>query len=43
MSVQSEAKPDQAVSMTGVIPYIHVEGAMEAVKFYEKAFGAREL
>jgi PhnB protein len=27
----------------GVLPYIQVEGAAEAVAFYEKAFGATEL
>jgi PhnB protein len=43
MTVQSEVKPDETVSMKGVIPYIQVVGAMEAVKFYERAFGAREL
>jgi PhnB protein len=43
MTVQTEVKNDQALSMQGVIPYIHVEGAIEAVKFYERALGAREL
>jgi PhnB protein len=43
MTLQNEVKPEQALSRKGVIPYIHVEGAMEAVKFYERAFGAREL
>jgi PhnB protein len=43
MTAQTDVKPEQAVSMKGVIPYIQVEGAMEAVKFYERAFGAREL
>jgi hypothetical protein len=43
MNAQTDVKPDQSVSMKGVIPYIQVEGAMEAVKFYERAFGAREL
>ena len=43
MSTQTDAKPETAVSMKGVLPYIQVEGAMEAVKFYERAFGAREL
>ena len=43
MTVQTDVKPQQTVSMKGVVPYIQVEGAMEAVKFYERAFGAREL
>jgi len=43
MNAQTDVKSEQAVSMKGVIPYIQVEGAMEAVKFYERAFGAREL
>ncbi|HZZ90640.1 MAG TPA: VOC family protein [Caulobacteraceae bacterium] len=42
MNAQTDAKPE-TVSMKGVIPYIQVEGAIEAVKFYERAFGAREL
>jgi uncharacterized glyoxalase superfamily protein PhnB len=29
--------------MKGVIPYINVEGAIEALAFYEKAFAAKEL
>src|ERR1700761_9207563 len=33
----------QTTRPKGVLPYIHVEGAIEAVKFYEKAFGAKEL
>ncbi len=29
--------------MSGVIPYINVEGASEASAFYQKAFGAKEM
>lgn len=30
-------------NLTGVIPYINVEGAAEAMEFYKRAFGAEEL
>ena len=29
--------------VTGVVPYLNVEGAAEASAFYQKAFGAEEL
>ena len=29
--------------LRGVIPYFHVEGANDAVKLYERAFGAKEI
>ena len=38
MTTKTVTKP-----MPGVIPYIQVVGAIEAVKFYERAFGAVEL
>jgi len=38
MTTKTVTKP-----MSGVIPYIQVVGAIEAVKFYERAFGAVEL
>lgn len=36
---------DQTIDpvMKGVIPYINVEGAIDALAFYEKAFAAKEL
>jgi len=43
MTVQTELKPTQNTAMRGVIAYIQVVGAAEAVAFYERAFGAREL
>jgi PhnB protein len=33
----------QDQNLTGVIPYINVEGAAAALEFYQKAFGAKEL
>jgi PhnB protein len=29
--------------LRGVIPYFHVENANDAVKLYERAFGAKEV
>ena len=43
MSDQTDTKHTTTAPMKGVLPYIHVEGAIEAVKFYERAFGAKEL
>jgi PhnB protein len=40
------AMTDQTVrtpALTGVVPYINVEGASEASAFYQKAFGAKEI
>lgn len=31
------------VKLTGVVPYINIDGASEASAFYQKAFGAEEL
>ena len=42
MTVQTELKPSQDAATRGVIPYIQVEGAAEAVAFYKRAFGAHE-
>ena len=42
MTVQTELKPNQDAATRGVIPYIQVEGAAEAVAFYKRAFGAHE-
>jgi PhnB protein len=42
MAVQTELKPSQDAATRGVIPYIQVVGAIEAVAFYKRAFGAIE-
>ncbi|HUZ14214.1 MAG TPA: glyoxalase/bleomycin resistance/extradiol dioxygenase family protein [Caulobacteraceae bacterium] len=42
MAVQTKAAPTQDALTRGVIPYIQVEGASDAVAFYQRAFGARE-
>ncbi|MGH6955527.1 MAG: VOC family protein [Caulobacteraceae bacterium] len=41
MAVKTEPKLNQDAATRGVIPYIQVEGATEAVAFYERAFGAK--
>ena len=42
MSNVAEAQtPTKAETKGGVIPYLNVDGAAAAAKFYEKAFGAR--
>lgn len=38
----AHAAPD-GTRMSGVIPYVNVEGASEAAAFYQKAFGAKEV
>ncbi len=43
MSVQTDLKPNPDAKTRGVIPYLQVVGAMEAVTFYERAFGAKEI
>ncbi len=42
MTVQAQTKPTQQSAMRGVIPYIQVVGASEAVAFYKRAFAAKE-
>ena len=42
MTVQTETKTRQDAVTLGVIPYIQVVGANEAVDFYKRAFGAKE-
>jgi PhnB protein len=42
MTEQVDTRSHTAL-MKGVIPYVQVEGAIEAVKFYERAFGAKEF
>lgn len=34
---------DQDKNFSGVIPYINVDGASDAIAFYQRAFGAEEL
>lgn len=34
---------DQTPAMKGVIPYLNVRGAAEAIAFYKRAFGATEF
>lgn len=34
---------DQTPAMKGVIPYLNVNGAAEAIAFYKRAFGATEF
>jgi uncharacterized glyoxalase superfamily protein PhnB len=43
MSAETESKPTNAAALRGVIPYIQVTGAADAVEFYKQAFGAMEL
>jgi PhnB protein len=43
MTDLAELKPTRNAAMRGVIPYIQVVGAIEAVAFYTRAFGAQEL
>lgn len=43
MSVQAEPKPNTDSLTRGVIPYVQVEGAAEAIELYKRAFGAREI
>lgn len=41
MSASAETKPDAPVAVKGgVVAYLQVAGAMEAVAFYQRAFGA---
>ena len=42
MSVQTETKTVQDAATRGVIPYIQLVGANEAVDLYKRAFGAKE-
>jgi PhnB protein len=42
LTAQTEAKPDTDARRRGVIPYIQVVGAIEAVELYKRAFGAVE-
>jgi uncharacterized glyoxalase superfamily protein PhnB len=42
LTVQTETKTRQDAVTLGVIPYIQVVGANEAVDFYKRAFGAKE-
>ena len=43
MTVQTDLKTNPDTLTRGVIPYIQVKGAAEAVEFYKRAFGAREV
>jgi PhnB protein len=43
MAVQTDLKPVQNAADRGVIPYIQVVGAAEAIEFYKRALGAKEL
>jgi PhnB protein len=43
MTVQTDLKTNPDTLTRGVIPYIQVNGAAEAVEFYKRAFGAREV
>ncbi|HKT52962.1 MAG TPA: glyoxalase/bleomycin resistance/extradiol dioxygenase family protein [Caulobacteraceae bacterium] len=43
MAVQTEPKPNTDSLTKGVIPYVQVEGAAEAIELYKRAFGAREI
>jgi uncharacterized glyoxalase superfamily protein PhnB len=42
-ATQSAPLAADGTPMSGVIPYINVEGASEASAFYQKAFGAKEV
>jgi uncharacterized glyoxalase superfamily protein PhnB len=42
MAVETQPKPNTDAVTRGVIPYIQVERAAEAVEFYKRAFGAVE-
>ncbi len=42
MAVLTEPKSNQDAVTRGVIPYIQVVGAAEAVELYKRAFGAKE-
>jgi PhnB protein len=42
MAVQTGLRPNPDAATRGVIPYIQLVGANEAVAFYQKAFGAKE-
>lgn len=40
----SDGKPQSyPAPLSGVTPYLHVDGATKAAAFYKKAFGAREI
>jgi uncharacterized glyoxalase superfamily protein PhnB len=41
--VAQDTAPAAGTLLRGVIPYLQVENAAEAVKLYERAFGAHEL
>lgn len=43
MSVQADLKSNTDSLTKGVIPYLQVVGAAQAVEFYKRALGAREL
>ena len=43
MTVETAPKANTDSLTKGVIPYFHVEGAGEAIEFYKRAFGAREV
>ncbi|HSZ52652.1 MAG TPA: glyoxalase/bleomycin resistance/extradiol dioxygenase family protein [Caulobacteraceae bacterium] len=43
MANQSEPRSNPDTLTKGVVPYIQVEGAVAAIDFYKRAFGAREI
>ena len=43
MTTESAPKSNPDSLTNGVIPYFHVSPASEAVEFYKRAFGAREV
>jgi uncharacterized glyoxalase superfamily protein PhnB len=43
VTVETAPKASTDGLTKGVIPYVHVDGAAEAIEFYKRAFGAREV
>jgi PhnB protein len=42
-STQSGQAESSSAAVTGVVPYLSLDGAREAAEFYKRAFGAQEV